>query len=261
MMNTDVPKEIRQLANEDTQDNEGDDGLVFIAPTPIDNILDPDIQDALRRAKLKNNWEGVSSMAIDRTEQMTLPMAYCGEVTGQISGNVYCYGFAHDKGELIYLNMGGPRMATEAIRAKLSKGERISLARYDRAAIELRTTKSGELAGFTEYMSEVRFTSMLMVHRQVFNPDYENDNSAYVIEADVTQARLMVLQHIRGFVDIPVKTDWLGFLWQVGMDANLISEIASGGLKVYRVKKHHWETLISTALCEGFISLKGGENG
>jgi len=50
-----------------------------------------------------------------------------GELTGSISGNVYCFGYAVHEGVCIYVNMGGPRTAVEAIRAKLSKGDIVSV--------------------------------------------------------------------------------------------------------------------------------------
>jgi hypothetical protein len=52
-----------------------------------------------------------------------IPQEACGELTGSITGQVWSYGYAVYEGTCVFLNMGGPRMAVEAIRAKLSKGD------------------------------------------------------------------------------------------------------------------------------------------
>src|SRR5690606_7636668 len=62
----------------------------------------------------------------DRRSLVCIPQALCGELTGSITGSVWSYGYAVHEGVCIYLNMGGPRMAVEAIRAKLAKGDIVS---------------------------------------------------------------------------------------------------------------------------------------
>jgi len=67
----------------------------------------------------------------------TVGQEYIGELTGSITGDVHCYGFAIHEGICIYVSMGGPRMAVEAIRAKLSKGDIVSCAPWDAPSVEL----------------------------------------------------------------------------------------------------------------------------
>lgn len=35
---------------------------------------------------------------------------FVGELTGSITGNVWCYGYAIHEGIAIYINLGGPRV-------------------------------------------------------------------------------------------------------------------------------------------------------
>ncbi len=50
-----------------------------------------------------------------------------GELTGSITGQVFSYGYAIHDGICVYLNFARPRMAVEAIRAKLSKGDTVTV--------------------------------------------------------------------------------------------------------------------------------------
>src|SRR5690606_11887015 len=63
--------------------------------------------------------------------------SYVGELTGSITGQVFCYGWAVHEGTCVYVNMAGPRMGVEAIRAKLSKGDQVSVILAVAPAVEL----------------------------------------------------------------------------------------------------------------------------
>lgn len=56
----------------------------------------------------------------------SITQKYVAELTGSITGNVHCYGYAVDQGVCVYLNLGGSRTAVEAIRAKFSKSEAVT---------------------------------------------------------------------------------------------------------------------------------------
>ncbi len=93
-----------------------------------------------------------------------IEQASVGELTGSITGNVWCYGYAVHEGICVYLNMGGPRMAVEAIRAKLSKGDIVNCVPWDAPAIELTAGEgnSGMFHDFMQNIPEAKFTSLIL---------------------------------------------------------------------------------------------------
>lgn len=101
---------------------------------PVLDVSDGDEPDAVitavRAAKLRTTkaeslpvLQPWSSTANGKRNPVRIPQSPCGELTGSITGNVWAYGWAVHEGTCIYVNMGGPRMAVEAIRAKLAKGD------------------------------------------------------------------------------------------------------------------------------------------
>ena len=85
---------------------------------------------------------------------MRINQAYCGELTGSITGQVFCYGYAVHDGVCVYVNMGGPRTGVEAIRAKLGKGDIVTLVPEDAPALEL-TAGEGNSGMYTAYLQTI----------------------------------------------------------------------------------------------------------
>lgn len=103
-----------------------------------------------------------------------IPQAACGELAGSITGNVWCYGFAVHEGVCVYLNMGRPRMAVEAIRAKLAKGDIVTCVPWDAPGIELTAGEgnTGMYAAFLQNIPEAKFTSLILCHELLTQPNY-----------------------------------------------------------------------------------------
>jgi hypothetical protein len=93
-------------------------------PFPVEGQPLDAIQSAIVQAKsyttpvLQRSPSGDGKRTLRQIGQ-----ACVGELTGSISGNIYCFGYAIHEGMCVFVNMGGPRTAVEAIRAKFSKGD------------------------------------------------------------------------------------------------------------------------------------------
>jgi hypothetical protein len=106
----------------DTEDEE-EPKIRIIKPV----LSDDDAPIRSRRRCVRHAPEAISVLqptptTNGRRNLVRIPQSACGELTGSITGNVWCYGYAVHEGVCVYVNMGGPRMAVEAIRAKMSKG-------------------------------------------------------------------------------------------------------------------------------------------
>src|SRR5258708_9593865 len=131
---------------------------------------------------------------------------YSGELTGNISGNVLCFGYAIHEGVMVYVNMGGPRMAVEAIRAKLGKGEVVNLTPWDGPAIELTAGEGnmGMYKDFFAHMPEAKFTSLILVHETLVAPNYGGKSTTFIIRTSEEQAIAQIKQHVTELVNIPL---------------------------------------------------------
>jgi hypothetical protein len=85
---------------------------VTITPAPV-LPADPEdmtpVQQAIHHSK-RLTLKPLPVVSQRAKDVLPIPQAYCGELTGSITGDVHCYGYAHDEGRLIYLNLGGPRV-------------------------------------------------------------------------------------------------------------------------------------------------------
>ncbi|NJN37219.1 MAG: hypothetical protein HC794_09480 [Nitrospiraceae bacterium] len=94
----------------------------------------PDARDAVQTAIVQTQTQPIQPTPRPTHHPHTrrrIPQAFVGEVTASISGHVYCYGYAVHEGVCILLNIGVPRMAVEAIWAKLGKGDTVSVTPWD----------------------------------------------------------------------------------------------------------------------------------
>jgi hypothetical protein len=189
---------------------------------------------------------------------------YVGELTGSISGNVYCYGFATNQDVLLYLNLGGPRMAVEAIRARLAKGEIVNLVPWDAPAIEL---SAGETDGkantgmFTAYLNnipEAKFTSAILVHECLLQPNYKGKALTAIFRISEEQVVAKLQHHIRLLVNIPVFDIWSAYLYHAGQSAGLLRKPRSAGdvdLLLLDLDADAWTRLVTGGLANGVIQL------
>jgi hypothetical protein len=236
--------------------------------TPPIRILKPDLSandpllEAIRQSK------GVPSPATATRPHagklMPIGQKYVGELTGSIAGNVFCYGYAVHEDVLLYLNLGGPRMAVEAIRARLAKGDIVNLSLWDAPAIEL---SAGETDGkantgmYTAYLhsiAEAKFTSALLVHEWLTAPTYGGKSLTGIFRTRDAQATAKLLHHVRQLVNVPVFEAWAGYLYHVGQEAGLLRKPRCDGdidLLIVDLDATAWTRLITAGLANGVIQL------
>ena len=191
---------------------------------------------------------------------MRISQSYCGELTGSISGQVYCYGYAIHDGVCVYLNMGGPRTSVEAICAKLSKGDVVTVVPDDASAIELTPGEgnSGMYTDFLQTIPEARFTSLILLHDWVVNPNYGGAATTFILRVSEAQAKARLKQHVAQLVNIPVFDVWMEFLWTVGQAVMLVRPTHSAGeidLLTIALDATAWTRLITSGVEQNIIQL------
>ena len=195
-----------------------------------------------------------------RPTRWQLPQETCGELTGSITGQVWCYGWAVYEGTCIFVNMGGPRMAVEAIRAKMSKGDIVNLIPDDAPAIEL-TAGEGNTGMYTDYlhnMPEAKFTSLMLAHEMLVEPNYGGKSTTFIFHLSDEQAMAQLKHHITELVNVPVFNNWSGYLWQAGQSAMLLRKTRSNDcLKLWTVDLDvdSWTRIITGGLAKDIIHL------
>jgi len=228
----------------------------IIKPTALSD--DDEIAQAVRQTSVTQIDR--SPMVVNTSKVQSLPMACVGELTGSVVANVFCYGYALDGDELIFLNMGGPRSGVEAIRAKLSKGDIVSLMRWDDPSIEL-TAGEGNTGVYTAYinnMAETRFVHCMLVHERLVHPNYNGNAKTYIIQMSEEQAKAQLLHHVRETVKLPVFPHWIDYLWQAGQVAKLVRNTRAGGgltIKTIDLDVDAWGRLIQYGVSEKAIAI------
>lgn len=201
-----------------------------------------------------------SSKITGRRQLTHIPQAPCGELTGSITGNVWCYGFAVHDGVCVYVNFGGPRMAVEAIRARFSKGEIVNCVPWDAPTIEL-TAGEGNMGMYSAFMQnipEAKFTSLILLHELLTQPNYGGKSTTFIFHLSDEQAMSQLKHHVTELVNVPVFNHWSGYLWQAGQSAMLIRKTrGAGGLDVLAVDLDvdAWTRLITGGLAQGIVML------
>ena len=199
---------------------------------------------------------------MNRTTRSLIPIEQtaCGELTGSISGDVWCYGWAVHDGVCVYLSMGGPRMAVEAIRARMAKGDIVNCVSVDGRSVEL-TAGAGNTGRYTAYLqniAEARFTSVILCHERVVQPLYSELSTTWLFHLSDEQARARLRHHVTGLVSVAVFREWTDYLWQAGHDGGLLCPTRSaGGVRLYTVTldASAWTRIITDGLAVGRIRL------
>ncbi len=230
---------------------------------PMSDDAEP---DAVITAILQTKAETLPALQSSATNngkrnRVRIPQTPCGELTGSITGNVWAYGYAVHEGICIYLNMGGPRMAVEAIRAKLAKGDQVSCVPWDAPGIELTAGEgnTGMYAAFTQNIPEAKFMSLILLHEMVTQPNYGGKSTTFILHVSDEQAMAQLHQHVTKLVKVPVFVEWTGYLWQAGQSAMLVRKTrGAGGLDVLAVDLDvdSWTRLITGGLSQGIIALQ-----
>jgi hypothetical protein len=188
---------------------------------------------------------------------------YVGELTGSITGDVHCYGYAIHEGICIYVSMGGPRMAVEAIRAKMAKGDIVSCAPWDAPSVEL-TAGEGNSGMYQAYLTnipEAKFTSLILVHEWAVTPNYNGGATTFLFRTDEVQATAKLKQHVTELVKVPVFDAWADYLYDAGQTAGLVRQTRkAGGIDLLTVDLDAtaWTRLITGGLGQRIIRLPQG---
>lgn len=231
-------------------------------PLPADGEPLDAVQSAIVQAK-SNGMPVFHSVFVAMSSRRTLAVieqAYVGELTGSITGNVYCFGYAVHDGICVFVNMGGPRMAVEAIRAKFSKGEIVNLVPWDAPAVELTAGEgnTGRYHDFMQNLPEAKFTSLLLCHDLLVNPNYGGKSTTFILRTDEAQATAKLKHHVTELVKVPVFDEWAGYLYTAGQTAMLVRKTrAEGGVDVLTVDLDvdAWTRLITGGIEQGIITL------
>ncbi|MCL4255099.1 MAG: hypothetical protein KJ043_15150 [Anaerolineae bacterium] len=184
---------------------------------------------------------------------------YCGELSGAISGGVHCFGYLTLGSHLVYLNMGGPRMAVEAIRARLSRGEGIHLTPEDGDPITFEVNGMGKFEDYAENMSQHHFQNTLLIHRNM-TPNYREKDKltfAFIMAQSPKQVYHAFHQHLHKLLGIAVFPHWIPTLWATGLSADIILKcdgVGAGGYGVY-LKWEDWQSIIAIGVSTGVLPL------
>jgi hypothetical protein len=245
----------------DPPDEEPTPAIRIIKPTPMPPEGEPldAVQSAIRFVKTDTIVTS-PTVQVPNGRMTRIDQAYVGELTGSITGQVFCYGWAVHEGTCIYVNMAGPRMGVEAIRAKLSKGDQVSVIPADAPAVELTAGEgnSGMYHPYLHYLPEARFASLILVHDWAVTPNYGGKATTFIFRASDTQATLKLKHHITQLVNIAVFDTWSAYLYDAGQKAMLVHKTrAAGGIDLLSVDLDvdAWTRLITGGLEQGIITL------
>lgn len=219
-----------------------------------------EVQTAIVQAKTQPATVLYPVVVSQKRTLASVGQSYVGELTGSITGNVWCYGYAIHDGICVFVNMGGPRMAVEAIRAKFSKSEIVNCVPWDAPAVEL-TSGEGNTGMYHDYMQnipEAKFTSLILCHDLLVNPNYGGKSTTFILRTDEAQAAAKLKHHVTELVKVPVFDAWAGYLYHAGQSAMLVRRAKSTGeidLLSVDLDIDAWTRLITGGIEQGVIAL------
>jgi len=228
-------------------------------PMPAEGEPLDAVQTAIREAK-RENRQTVPAVHLSNGRIAHIEQTFVGELTGSITGQVFCYGYAVYDGIAVFVNMAGPRVAVEAIRAKLSKGEQVSVVPPDSPTIELTAGEgnTGMYHAYLHYLPEARFASLLLVHDWAVTPNYGGKATTFIFRTSDAQATAKLKHHVTQLVNIPVFDIWSSYLYEAGQKAMLVRKTRSaGGVDLLSVDLDidAWTRLITGGLEQQIINL------
>jgi len=228
-------------------------------PLPADGEPLDAVQTAIRSVKAEP-IAAVRGVALSNGRTARIEQAYVGELTGSITGQVFCFGYAVHDGIAVFINMAGSRMGVEALRAKLSKGDIVSVVPLDAPAVELTAGEgnSGMYHPYLHYLPEARFASLLLVHDLAVTPNYGGKATTFIFRTSDAQATAKLRHHVTHLVNIPVFDAWSAYLYEAGQRAMLVRKTRSaGGIDLFSVDLDvdAWTRLITGGLEQNIIYL------
>lgn len=153
-------------------------------------------------------------------------------------------------------------MAVEAIRAKFSKGEIVTLVPWDAPSVELTAGEgnTGMYYDFMQHIPEAKFTSLILCHELLINPSYCGNSTTFIFRVDETQAAAQLKHHVTELVKVPVFDEWSHYLYTAGQTAKLVCPTQAGGgvdLLTIDLDVDTWTRLIMSGLEQHLIRLPG----
>ncbi|MBE2267766.1 MAG: hypothetical protein IAE80_06005 [Anaerolinea sp.] len=258
--------EVSAFAENDTElpsvapETETAPAIRIIKPVPLPDNGQPldAVQTAIHEVKTQPLVAPAASLTSGRF--VRIDQSYVGELTGSITGQVFCYGYAVHDGVCVYVNMAGPRMGVEAIRAKLSKGDIVSVVPLDAPSVELTAGEgnSGMYHPYLHYLPEARFASLILVHDHAVTPNYGGKSTTFIFRTSDAQATAKLKYHVTQLVNIPVFDAWSAYLYEAGQRAMLVRKVRSaGGIDLLSVDLDvdAWTRLITGGLEQKIITL------
>ena len=230
------------------------------ASIPTDGTPLDEVQTAIIQARAQPVPVLRQAVVSQKRTLAAIGQAYVGELTGSITGNVYCYGYAIHEGICVFVNMGGPRMAVEAIRAKFGKGEIVTCVPWDAPAVELTAGEgnSGMYHDFMQNIPEAKFTSLILCHDLLVNPNYGGKSTTFILRTDEAQPAAKLKHRVTELVKVPVFDEWAGYLYHAGQTAMLVRQTRSAGdidLLSVTLDVDAWTRLITGGIEQGVIAL------
>jgi hypothetical protein len=231
-------------------------------PLPVKGELDA-VQSAIHAVKAQPSAL-VTTTTTANGRLGRIDQAFCGEISGSITGQVFCYGYAVHDGVAVYINMAGPRMAVEAMRAKLSKGEHVTVVPPDAPSIELTAGEgnTGMYHAYLHYLPEARFASLILVHDWAVTPNYGGKSTTFIFRTSDAQAMAKLKHHVTQLVNVPVFDAWSAYLYDAGQRAMLVRKTrSSGGIDLLSIDLDvdAWTRLLTGGLLQGVIRLSESE--
>lgn len=255
----DTREDVSDVPENDGKDSDNEEIPAIRIIKPAFSSDEPDaVQTAIQQFKSAPLVTTVVSS--QRPTRWQLPQEACGELTGSITGQVWCYGWAVYDSKCVFVSMGGPRMAVEAIRAKFSKGDIVNLIPDDAPAIEL-TAGEGNTGMYMDYlqnMPEAKFTSLMLAHEMLVEPNYGGKSTTFIFHLSDEQAMAQLKHHVTELVNVPVFNHWSGYLWQAGQSAMLLRKTRSNdclNLWTVELDVDSWTRIITGGLSECIIQL------
>jgi len=111
---------------------------------------------------------------------------------------------------------------------------------------------------FMQNIPEAKFTSLILLHELVTQPNYGGQSTTFIFHVSDAQAMARLRQHVTRLVNVPVFAEWTGYLWQAGLAAMLVRKTrGEGGLDVRAIEldREDWQRLITGGLSTGIIAL------
>jgi hypothetical protein len=266
-LSDDAPAPMEEIQSPEIIDDESEEppSIRIIEPLTKGEEPDEEVLSVIQSARTVLKYTSKPTPYRPKSGIVPINQSFCGELTGDISGSVFCYGFAMFDNVLVYLNFGGPRSGVEAIRAKLSKGQPVNLHPPDAPSIELApdndadgNANTGMYTAFVQNISEARFMSMILLHEWITEPNYNGDSVTFIFRISPEQTQAQLLNHVRKLVKVAVLDDWSDYLWQAGSNAMLVRPARSGGdidLITVLLDCSAWTILITGGLEQQVIAL------